>query len=298
MSSRYFCVVLALLPLVASAQDRPLAEFPLWPDGAPLATGTEPGDIPTLTAYWPTFDRATGSAVVICPGGGYGHLAPHEGQDYAKFLARHGVAGFVLKYRLATAGYHHPAMLMDVQRAIRTVRANAAAWGLDPGRIGVMGSSAGGHLASTASTHYDGGDLDAEDPIERASCRPDATILCYPVISMLELTHGGSRNNLLGPEPDTELMRLLSSELQVTADTPPAFIWHTWEDTAVKVENAMMYAAALRAAGVMFDLHIYERGAHGLGLGVRDYTPAKDAELLPWTADLVYWLKARGFIGG
>jgi acetyl esterase/lipase len=267
--------------------------FPLWPDGAPGALGKEPQDIPTLTVYPVDSAKATGAAFVICPGGGYGGLANHEGEHYARFLNEQGIAGFVLKYRLGSAGYRHPVMLGDSARALRTVRARAADWSLDPKRIGIMGSSAGGHLASTLLTHFDNGKADATDPIERQSSRPDAGILCYGVISMGQFTHAGSRNNLLGTNPPPELIRDLSNELQVTKDTPPCFIWHTYEDTAVPVENSLQFAAALRKAGVPFDLHIYEKGAHGLGLGSGDYDPSKRH---PWTADCVFWLKTRGFI--
>src|SRR5205814_5810147 len=172
-------------------------------------------DIPTLTPYWPDPEKATGAALVICPGGGYGGLAPHEGVDYARFMNEHGVAGFVLKYRLGSAGYRHPAMLQDAARAMRTVRARAAEWKLDPRKIGIMGSSAGGHLASTLLTHFDAGRSDAPDAIERQSSRPDLGILCYPVITMGERTHQGSKNNLLGKDPSPELVKLLSNELQV-----------------------------------------------------------------------------------
>jgi len=264
---------------------------PLWPSGAPGALGTSTNDIPTLTPYLPDAAKASGAAIVVCPGGGYGGLAAHEGRDYALFLNQQGIAAFVLKYRLGSHGYRHPVMLQDAQRAIRLVRSRAAEWKLDPKRAGIMGSSAGGHLASTAVTHFDTGQADAVDPVERESCRPDLGILCYPVISMGELTHQGSKVNLLGKDPSAELVKLLSNELQVTSDTPPCFLWHTWEDSAVKVENSLMFATALRHAGVLFDLHIYEKGRHGLGLN--DKPPFNNVH--PWANDLVFWLKARGF---
>ena len=208
-----------------------------------------------------------------------------------------GIAGFVLKYRLGSAGYRHPVMMNDVNRAVRYVRANAEAWKLDPKRIGVMGSSAGGHLASTAVTHFDAGKPDSADPIERASSRPDLGILCYPVITMGANTHGGSKNNLLGKEPSEELVKLMSNELQVTKQTPPCFVWHTWEDKAVKVENALEFAAALQRNGVAFDLHVYQKGPHGIGLGLRAWEPEKTplSALHPWTHDLAVWLKVQGF---
>jgi len=274
------------------AQAQPTNSFPLWPDGAPGALGKADKDIPTLTPYLPEPAKATCAAVVICPGGGYGALAPHEGADYARFLNESGIAGFVLKYRLGSAGYRHPAMLQDAARAVRTVRARADEWKLDPKRIGIMGSSAGGHLASTLLTHFDAGKPDAADPIERQSSRPDLGILCYAVISLGEFGHRGSANNLLGTNPSPELVRELSNELQVTKDTPPCFIWHTYEDKAVPVENSLLFAEALRRAGVPFDLHIYQKGQHGLGLGTRDWNPEKRH---PWTRDCVFWLQVQGF---
>lgn len=288
-------VLVVLVGWIAGARGEATNSFPLWPDGAPGALGKEPKDIPTLTPYFPDPSVATGAAMVICPGGGYAGLAGHEGDHYARFLAEHGVAGFVLKYRLGTGGYRHPAMLEDAARAVRTVRARAKTWKLDPKRVGIMGSSAGGHLASTLLTHFDRGNAEATDPVERESCRPDLGILCYAVITMGQFTHEGSKINLLGPTPSPELVRDLSNELQVTKDTPPCFLWHTFEDTTVPVENTLQFAEALRKAGVPFDLHIYQKGRHGLGLGGRDYVPDKR---LPWTLDCIYWLKAQGFVAG
>lgn len=285
--------LLALATSLAMACAQTPNTFPLWPDGAPGALGKEAKDIPTLTVFLPAPETATGAAIVICPGGGYGGLADHEGSQYARFLNEHGVAGFVLKYRLGSAGYRHPVMLQDAARALRIVRTRAGEWKLDPQRIGIMGSSAGGHLASTLVTHYEAGKPDATDPIERVSSRPDLGILCYPVISMGEHTHQGSKNNLLGKDPSPELVRELSNELHVTKDTPPCFVWHTWEDKGVKIENALAFVGALQAAGVRFDFHVYERGPHGIGLGSREYDPAK---WHPWTRDLVFWLKERGFV--
>ena len=291
MKTSLLLAAIAVITLTAIAQ--PKDPFPLWPGDAPGALGKTDRDIPTLTPFWADPDKATGASVVICPGGGYGGLAGHEGKDYALFLNHHGITGFVLKYRLGSAGYRHPVMLNDVNRAIRYVRAKSADWKLDPKRIGVMGSSAGGHLASTAVTHHDTGKPDAEDPVERASSRPDLGILCYAVISMGTNTHNGSKNNLLGKEPSADLIKLLSNELQVTKDTPPCFLWHTWEDKAVKVENSLEFAAALQRANVPFDLHVYQKGGHGIGLGSRDFAPAK---WHPWSRDLAFWLKVQGFI--
>jgi acetyl esterase/lipase len=286
--------MLAIGGWLAAAQGQPTNSFPLWPDGAPGALGQKEKDIPTLTPYFPDPAAATGAAMVICPGGGYANLAAHEGRDYARFLNEQGIAGFVLKYRLGSGGYHHPAMLQDAARAVRLLRARAGEWKLDSKRIGIMGSSAGGHLASTLLTHFDSGDTNAQDVIERQSSRPDLGVLCYAVITMGEYTHSGSKANLLGTSRSPELVRELSNELQVTKETPPCFIWHTFEDRTVPVENSLQFAGALRKAGVPFDLHIYQKGGHGMGLGSHDWDPAKRH---PWTGDLVYWLKAQGWVG-
>ena len=284
-------LVLPFLALAFTAQSQ-TNNILLWPDGAPGALGTEDKDKPTLTPYLPEPENATGAAMVVCPGGGYGGLASHEGPDYALFLRQQGIASFVLKYRLGSHGYRHPRMLEDAQRALRLVRSRAAEWKVDPHRVGIIGSSAGGHLASTAVTHFDSGRPDDPDPIERQGCRPDLGILCYPVISMGALTHSGSKKNLLGDQPDAALVELLSNEKQVTKETPPCFVWHTWEDTVVKVENSLEFASALQRAGVPFDLHIYQQGRHGIGLA--DKEPFKNAH--PWARDLVFWLKVQKFI--
>jgi acetyl esterase/lipase len=283
-SLRLFAVLAATCCLALAAADP--TPIPLWPDGAPGALGKEAKDIPTITPFLADPAVATGAAMLICPGGGYGGLADHEGAGYARWLAAHGCAGIVLKYRLGSGGYHHPAMLNDAARGLRLVRAHAAEWKLDAKRVGIMGSSAGGHLASTLLTHFDAGDANAADPVEKESSRPDLGILCYAVITMGPDTHQGSKNNLLGKDPAPELVTLLSNELQVTPQTPPCFIWHTDEDKTVKVENSLSFALALRRAGVPFDLHIYEKGGHGMGLG-KDH---------PWGNDCLFWLRIRGFV--
>ena len=280
-----------LLLLATNARTEPTEPIGLWPDGAPGARGKEAFDIPTITPYFPKPEVASGAAMVICPGGGYGGLAAHEGEGYARWLSGHGIAGFVLKYRLGSHGYRHPVMLQDAARAVRLVRTKAGDWGIDPKRIGIMGSSAGGHLASTLLTHFDAGDPNASDPVDRQSSRPDVGILCYAVITMGPNTHGGSRQNLLGSNPSPELIELLSNESQVTDQTPPCFIWHTWEDNAVKVENSLEFAAALRRHHVPFDLHIYTKGRHGLGL---DGT--EEEKMHPWSKDCLFWLKVQGFL--
>jgi acetyl esterase/lipase len=207
----------------------------------------------------------------------------------AEWLNSLGVTAFVLKYRLGPR-YHHPAPMQDAARAIRTVRARAVEWGLDPQRIGILGFSAGGHVASTAGTHFDSGKADAADPIERISSRPDLMILIYPVITMREKTHAGSKLNLIGAAPTPELITLLSNDEQVTKETPPAFLVHTMTDTAVPFENSLLFITALRKAGVPFEFHLYERGPHGFGLGT------KDPILATWPDRCADWLRLHGFV--
>ena len=288
---RLFYLGAAMILFGTTVSAAPLDPIPLWPGGAPGALGNAEHDTPTLTAFLPAPDKATGAAIVICPGGGYGGLAPHEGAGYGEWLAGNGIAGLVLKYRLGSNGYRHPAMLNDAARAVRLARSKAREWKIDPTRVGIMGSSAGGHLAATLLTHFEAGKADSADPIEHESSRPDLGILCYAVISMGPNTHQGSKTNLLGKDPPAELVELLSNEKRVTEKTPPCFIWHTWEDNAVKVENALDFAAALRKAGVPFDLHVYEKGAHGLGLG----GGRAGGALHPWAQACLDWLKLRGF---
>jgi acetyl esterase/lipase len=243
----------------------------LWPGGAPGARGEAEGDRPTLTVYLPAPEKATGAAVVICPGGGYGALAvDHEGHQVAQWLNSFGVAGFILKYRHRNsgAGYGHPAPIQDAQRAVRTVRNRAAEWGVDPERIGILGFSAGGHLASTAATHFHESFNEVIDEIDQASPRPDFAVLIYPVISFSEpFTHAGSRRNLLGAEPDPSLVEKMSNDKQVTTETPPAFLIHTWEDSGVPPENSIAFYLALRKAKVPAEMHLFLKGAHGFGLG-------------------------------
>jgi len=285
--------LLGLLTVLPGVTAQTNISFPLWPDGAPGARGTEAKDIPTLTVFLPEPAKATGAAMVICPGGGYAGLADHEGSHYARWFREQGIAGFVLQYRLGSGGYRHPAMLEDAARAVRTVRARAEEWKLDPKRIGIIGSSAGGHLASTMMTHWDSGKPQAADVIERQSSRPDLAILCYAVITMKQdFTHKGSRANLLGTNPPPELVEELSAELQVNSNTPPCFIWSTADDRTVPVENSLALAGAFRRAGVPFDLHVYAHGPHGIGLGNRNFDRSK---FHPWTADCELWLKQNGF---
>jgi acetyl esterase/lipase len=266
--------------------------IPLWPEGAPGALGTSSNDIPTLTPYLPDPTNATGAAMVICPGGGYQHLAAHEGNDYALWLNQHGITCFVLKYRLGLNGYRHPAMLNDAARAVRWVRAHADEYKINRHRVGIMGSSAGGHLAATLMTHFDAGDTNASDAVERQSSRPDLGILCYAVITFGEFAHKGSRDSLLGTNQTLELIQNLSAELQVTTNTPTCFMWCTFEDKTVPMENTLMFASALRKNHVPFDLHIYEQGRHGLGLN--DKPPFNHPH--PWANDCLFWLKVQKFV--
>ena len=259
----------------------------LWPGGAPGAIGNEDSDKPTLSVYLPPASSVTGMGVVVCPGGGYQMLAmDHEGKQIAEWLNSMGIAAFVLKYRLGPR-YHHPAPLLDAQRALRMVRSRAAEFHVASNQIGVWGFSAGGHLASTLATHFDSGDPKAADPIDRLSCRPDFAILAYPVISFTtEYVHRGSRENLLGKNPDPKLVELLSNEKQVTKDTPPTFLFHTDADDGVPPENSVLFYLSLRKAGVPAELHIYQRGPHGVGLA------STDQVLSSWPGRLADWLTA------
>lgn len=285
-------------PIGAPAADPGPTEIPLWPKGAPGALGTDPADVPTLTVFRPDPAKATGASVVICPGGGYGFLAvEHEGAEVARWLNSLGVTGVMLKYRLAPK-YHHPAMIQDANRAIRTVRARALEWGLDPNKVAVLGFSAGGHLASTAGTHFDAGKPDSDDPIERVGCRPDRMILVYPVVALATpFGHSGSKKNLLGDNPPKALLESLSNETQVTGETPPTFLAHTNEDAGVPAENSLLFAMALRKAKVPVELHLFQKGAHGLGLGTGWGTRiAPEPSFQAWPGLCATWLKGQGFL--
>jgi acetyl esterase/lipase len=262
----------------------------LWEHDAPGALGAEAVDVPTLTPFLVDASKASGAGFIVCPGGGYQHLAPHEGAPVAQWLNTLGINAFVLKYRLGPK-YRHPVEMEDVQRAIRLVRARAGEWGIDPKRIGILGFSAGGHLASTAATHFDSGDGSAPDPIDQVSCRPDLAILIYPVISMSNAyVHSGSRKMLLGDSPDVELEKFLSNDLQVTAKTPPCFLVHGADDHTVPVENSLLFAMACHKNKVPFELHIFEHGSHGFGMG------GTDRELSSWPGMAGNWLEHRGFL--
>jgi acetyl esterase/lipase len=269
-------IILALTFAAAAVAQTPKTEL-LWPGGAPGALGNEDADKPSLT-FW-LAPNPNGAAVLVCPGGGYSHLAlDHEGKQIAEWFNSFGVSAFVLKYRLGPR-YHYPAQLNDARRAISIIRTRAAELKVDPNKIGVMGFSAGGHLASTLSTHFQPGE------------RPDFAILVYPVISFTTIyTHSGSMRNLLGDNPDTLLVWNLSSELQVTSQTPPTFLFSTSGDTGVPAENSVLYYLALRKAGVPAEMHIYQNGPHGVGLA------QKDPVLSTWPARLKDWLFVRGII--
>jgi acetyl esterase/lipase len=263
----------------------------LWPDGAPGALGSEPVDKPKITVYRAPASKANGAAVLVCPGGGYGVVASdHEGKQVAEWLNSLGVAAFVLQYRLGPR-YHHPAPLQDAQRAIRLVRSRAAEWGVDPARVGILGFSAGGHLASTAGTHFEQGQPDDTDPVERQGSRPDFLILGYRVISLVHpQVHVGSRDNLVGKDADLKLLELLSNESQVTARTPPTFLFHTDEDTGVPVEHSLVFYEALRRAKVPAELHVFVKGPHGVGLA------PNDAALSVWPSLCPAWMETMGFL--
>jgi acetyl esterase/lipase len=284
--------VLAIAPC-AAAQDVVAQTFDLWPEGAPGALGQEAKDKPQVIAYALPKGEKPHPAIVICPGGGYGGLAmDHEGHQIARWLNSMGVSAFICDYRHRGKGYGHPAPMQDVQRAIRTVRHQAEEWGVDPQKIGVLGFSAGGHLASTAATHFDKG-LPEGDAVAKTSCRPDFAILCYPVIAFdAPFTHRGSQENLLGKNADPKLVAEMSNEKQVTSETPPTFLWHTTEDKAVPPENSIVFYQALVKAGVPAELHIYEKGRHGVGLGKNTGTPGA-AE---WTNACKIWLQTRGVL--
>lgn len=284
--------VLASLPVSAQVTGDSPMEMLLWPNGAPGALGTEEKDKPKLVYYAAPSDNRCGTALVILPGGGYGHLATgHEGHDIARWANGLGCAAFIVDYRHRNKGYGHPAPLQDAQRAIRIVRARAADWQVHEQRIGVIGFSAGGHLASCTGVFFNGGKPDDADPVERVSCRPDFLILCYPVIGFGEpYSHAGSERNLLGAGATAEQLASLATHKHVRADSPPCFLWHTTEDTAVPPENSVHFYLALRQHKVPCELHIFTRGRHGLGLA-RGVEGAEQ-----WTQLCHSWLRQQGFV--
>ncbi len=293
-------VVFALSGSILSAQN---LRIPLWNKDIPNFKATNEVEtrdtagivrignvqIPDIEVYLPSTQNATGDAVIICPGGGYRILAyDWEGSDIAKFFNSKGIAAIVLKYRLPASESNiepHKSPLLDAQRAMRLVRFHASEWNIMPDRIGIMGFSAGGHLASTLSTHFDAGDPGAEDPVDRLSCRPDFSILIYPVITFTsDFQHSGSKEALLGKNPEPELIKYYSNELQVTDQTPPAILIHSNDDKGVPVENSLAYFAALRKNNISASLHVYPYGGHGFSLAVgKGY-------LSTWPERVVEWL--------
>lgn len=250
---------------------------------------------PILDVYYAKGDNHTGAAVVICPGGGYRILAyNHEGVEVAQWLNRHGITGVILRYRMFP--YRHPVPMMDVQRAMQTVRANSDAWALDPERIGVLGFSAGGHLASTATVHHAEADPDADDPIKRVSSRPDFSVLIYPVVTMRGWTHSGSKRNLLGPEPSDELVALLSNEEQVDETTPPTLMVHSKDDRAVPIKNSEAFLAAMKQHNIPGKLLVYETGGHVYGLGRGRNDPNQPHETDAWPGECIKWFASIGVI--
>jgi acetyl esterase/lipase len=300
LASLFACVLLPLGVMQdpdpsKAASGQPPETVVLWPTGAPGALGDEQKDKPRVLVYHAPRakdEKAQSPAIVICPGGGYGHLASdHEGHQIARWLNRIGITGVILEYRHRGKGYGHPAPLQDVQRALRLVRHHANDWHVDAQKIGVLGFSAGGHLASSASVHHDTGDPDAADQIDRASCRPDFSVLCYAVLAFDQpFTHKGSQRNLLGEDAPPELVTKMSSERQVDANTPPTFLWHTSEDRGVPAQNSVAYYLALLEHKVPCELHIFERGRHGVGLG-------KGLAAEQWPALCQRWLVTRGVLG-
>lgn len=283
---RLFVLMFLALPAVAQQ-----AAIPLWPDGPPMSNGTGDGHEPDITPYAPAPYDANGVGIVVCPGGGYGGLAlDHEGEQIGKWLNSHGIAAFVLRYRHAPE-YAHPVPRMDVQRAIRIVRTRCEDWRVDSDKIGVLGFSAGGHLTATAVTQYGERDADPRDDIDKESARPDFGVLLYPVITMTDpYTHKGSRKNLLGNDPAEPMIELMSMENAVTEDTPPCFIVHTTEDQAVPVQNALKFYGALAKNGVACELHIFNKGRHGLGLG------EKDTPFAEWPSLCMNWFRDQGLL--
>jgi acetyl esterase/lipase len=268
----------------------------LWPNGAPGALGTNDVDKPAVYLYPATGAKANGAAVVICPGGGYSFwAAPNEGWPIAAWMNTLGVSAFVLKYRLGPT-YKHPVEMHDAQRAMRWVRANAKRFNIDPKRVGIIGFSAGGHLAATVATHYDSGAPGAADTIDRYSCRPDFQILGYPVITMdLSFTHMGSRTALLGNTPSQFLVDLLSNEKQVNAKTPPGFLTHAKNDGLVPIKNSQAYYDSLVKFHVPAQFKIFNTGGHGFGLATGFGGAPTDTVLAGWAPLAAKWMDSLGF---
>ena len=272
------------------AKPEPTVRISLWPGKAPVDDGTFEDCSSELQVFLPSKEKANGAAIVLCPGGGYiRHVTDREGYPIATWLNEHGIATIILEYRLPKQRHQVP--LLDAQRAIRLTRANATAWNIDPKRIGILGFSAGGHVASTAATHFDRGQADSPDPVERESSRPDFAWLVYPVVTMGDHTHAGSKSELLGPDPKPELVRLYSNELQVNAETPPTFLAHAVDDKPVPPENSRRFAAAMKANGVGVELLELPSGGHGLN-------GCKGPLWEQWKAAALEWLAEKEMIPG
>ena len=286
--------LLLSLTLMTTPMPLPTAPVvPLWNGPAPQSHGTAPDDTPRLYVYLPEKPAKPGPAIIICPGGGYGMLAfEHEGINEAEWFQQRGIPAFILFYRLPSNGYRHPVPLLDAQRAVRLLRSRAAEWNIDPAKIAVMGFSAAGHLVSTLDTHFDAGDAKAADPVDRQSCRPDFTVLVYPVITLevKGVTHEGSKENLLGPNPDPALVHSLSNNTQVTPKTPPTLLVHAEDDKAVPIENSRLMLAALQKAGVPSALQEYPHGGHGFGFGPKQTTAPAG-----WLDRAVEWIQSQGW---
>lgn len=302
--ARLWALLVAICLESSATAQEPIQEIPLWPADHPANAGNEPayaGTVewmervtrsPAITPFLPEPDQRGGAAVVICPGGGYAGLAMEkEGLEVARWMQERGIAGIVLRYRCGGGKNQQPVPLMDAQRAIRMVRSRAAEWGVDPERVGILGFSAGGHLASTAATMFDGGDADSQDAIERQSSRPSFAVLVYPVISMQDnVGHGGSRNNLLGADASEDLKERWSANRRVTDQTPPTFLVHASDDKGVLVKNSLLFYEALVAHSVPAELHVYEVGGHGFGMLRGDRSADH------WPEQLEPWLRQHGFL--
>ena len=287
-----FCLALvlvaALLAPAQTAKPAPTERTALWPGKAPNGDGTFEDSTKELEVFLPPSDKANGAAIVLCPGGGYiRHVTEREGYPIAQWLNAHGIACIILEYRLPKL--RHAVPLLDAQRAIRLTRSNAAKWKLDPKRIGILGFSAGGHVAATATTHFDAGDADAMDPTDKQSSRPDFAWFVYPVVTMGEFTHTGSKKELLGESPPAELVRRYSNELQVAADTPPVFLAHAVDDRPVPVENSRQFAAAMRRHQRPVGLLELPAGGHGLN-------GCKGPLWEQWKAAALAWLAGLAFV--
>jgi acetyl esterase/lipase len=283
-----FALALATASAETVVKPEPTLRVGLWPGKAPIGDGTFEDSNAELQIFLPQKKAANGAAIVLCPGGGYiRHVTDREGYPIATWLNEHGIATIILEYRLPKLRHQVP--LLDAQRAIRLTRVNASAWNIDPKRVGILGFSAGGHVASTAATHFDRGDAAASDPVERESSRPDFAWLVYPVVTMGDHTHTGSKAELLGPDPKPELVRLYSNELQVTADTPPAFLAHAVDDKPVPPENSRRFVSAMKASRVPVELLELPSGGHGLN-------GCKGPLWEQWKATALEWLAEQEMI--